>query len=198
MPSSKITTPEGFREAVEELSGSMGTLSAEQAAALADEIKGAAPKAARRFAADDLDDLRLAVEALRNRLRRKWKRQRSNNAWSAGVGVVCGAAAAVLGKFAVIPAAVVIALVVAGALFAILGVISVNNTSDWRDEVAKPIGDVVDTLVKQLDQIVETDDPYRTAPTEFTSTATRFAPADEPAPQEHELETPEEARRRQR
>lgn len=161
MGTSKITTPGGFRAAVEELSATLNTLSSEQAAEIADQIKGAAPRAATRFAPDDLEDMRIVVDALRNRLRRKWRRQRRNNAWSVAIGTGCTVAAGVLKGTALIPPGAVIALVVLGALLGILAMVSLYTATDWRDEVAKPVGEVADILAKRLAELSDDRGAYR-------------------------------------
>lgn len=176
MAQSTITTPEGFRQAIEDFDALLDTLSAEQAATLVDQIKGAAPKACKRFAADDLEDLQVRVEALKNRLRRKWKRQRSNNAWSTAVGGACGAAAATLAKFAAIPAGAIVALIVLGGVTGLLGVISLLNVTDWREEVTKPFGEVADTIAKALADKTDNGSAYRSPPAGEGSTGVRATP----------------------
>lgn len=176
MAQSKITTPEGFREAIEDLDALLDTMSAEQAATLADQIKGAAPKASKRFAPDDLDDLRIMVEALKNRLRRKWKRQRTNNTFSVAAGAAFTAVAGVLVKYPNgVPAWVIVILLALGIVFGILAATSFTSSSDWREEVARPIGDVVDILAKALAEASDDESPYRVS-AGGESTRTRVAP----------------------
>lgn len=73
MAPGNVTTAEGFREAVLFFGDELDSISVEQAAALMDEIRGGAPRAVRKFAEEDLDDLRIKVDVLKNRLRRRFK-----------------------------------------------------------------------------------------------------------------------------
>ncbi len=192
---SKITTPEGFREAVEQLGLVLDTLSADQAAGYADAIKGAAGKAARRCATDDLDDLRLKVDALKRRLGRKWKALRRNNAISVVLGGGCAAGVGILLKYPeAIPPWATIVLGVFGLVFGGLAATSLMSSTDWREDVARPIGDAADALTKVLAERDEDDDaPYRSP----GSTRTRVTPtiAGEPVETLHP-ETPAKAERK--
>jgi hypothetical protein len=169
---SKITTPEGFRDAVDEFGARLVNLSPDQAAAMADSLKGAAPKASQRFAADDLDDVRIELETLKNRLRRQWKRQRSANAYSTVMGAAIATITPWIGKIEkhVIPPWVIVALVAAGVLFALMGLRAISEASDWRDDVLEPLDEVAGILAKELGSRKDDDDPYRRPALESTRT----------------------------
>ena len=148
---SKITTPEGFREAIDDLDALLDSLSADQAAGLADEIKGAAYKASKRFSGDDLEDTLIKVDALKNRLRRRWKRQRRSNIGGALLGAAFTGASGVLVKFAAeVPPWAIVVLFFIGVAFGLVAATSLASSTDWRDEVARPVGEVADILAKAL------------------------------------------------
>jgi len=179
-----ITTPEGFREAVRELDAQLGVLSVDEASTAIGRIKGAAPKAARRFPADDLADLLIEAEALKDRVRRMWKRQRSKNMYSAAGGLLLAVLGGWLGRTTPeprLPAVVPLALLVLGVLFTLISARSVAESTDWRDEVAKPIDEVSSILAKELAERTDRAGPYR-ADAAPASTPRRVDVTMDPAP----------------
>lgn len=170
MGHSKITTPEGFREAVEEFDRDLDELSADAAATRADRILGATPKAAKATPKDDLDDILLLVEAIKGRVRRKWKKQRSRNMrGTAGGTLLAGAVVWLTAEGAKVGAApwLLPALIVLGVLVGIVCATALADSSDWRDDVGKPIEEAAAHIAEELAEGVERKSPYRSRPEEL-------------------------------
>lgn len=194
-----ITTAEGFREAVLYFGETLETLSVEQAAALVDEIRGGAPRAVRKFAEEDLDDLRIKVDVLRNRLRRRFKKQRSSNIYAMAGGGALTLLTGWLMKVTVLPAWGLMTLVVLGVMVSITGARALAESSDWRTDVQGPFDGVADMIAKQLAELAGVQpQPFRDSAAP-RSTGVRVAGTMEPHGESSEtVDSAEEVSRKAR
>lgn len=160
-----ITTGGGFREAVRILTEDLGSRSVDDAAAMLDALKGAAPKAVCHIAEEDLEDLRVQVDVLKGRVRRLAARQRARGRNSTLISSALAGLLAYSPKILSdpLPGWLVLMGVVLGIAVAASSISSVSESGDWRDNVLKPLDEVGAVIARRLGDF-EKDrgvDPYR-------------------------------------
>lgn len=187
-----ITTGGGFREAVRILAEDLPTLSADDAAASLDALKGAAPRAVCQIAGEDLEDLRVQVDVLKGRVRRLAARQRSRGRNST---LVVSALAGLLAYSPKIlsdplPSWVLVAGIALGIAVAASSASSVSESTDWRENVLRPLDEVGALIARRLGEIEKEQgtDSYR------RPASTRIDVGDTVSPVAGEESEPEAAR----
>lgn len=149
-----ITNPIGFRIATQGLVEQFDTLNATEAATLADQLASASPKACRGCAVDDLEDLQVVYDALKNRIRRRWKRQRSRNIYGTALAFGLGALAmqlrTAMGNTPGESPWPLIVLLCVNVFVVLFTAQSIAESTDWREDVGKPVDRVAETIAKAL------------------------------------------------
>jgi hypothetical protein len=178
----KVTSPEGFREAVERMAYELPVISVEVAAVMAAEIRSGARKAAKRLITDDLEDVLAGLELLKDRVRHRSRKQRSGNLYMAALAGAIGSVISYGAKSFAWSASFVVPILVIAAVLVIVAGKAAFEASDWREDVHKPLDDAAVTLDRVLtDRPDESGGPYRrpatpAGATRPESTGVRAAP----------------------